>query len=507
MALYISEGREDTYTPPGPSGGSDPNPIPTETQVRYASSSGTGGGLTVGDPMSITAGFAWIDDTAPAGGTLRLLSGTYVRTASLVLDNPRNLGTNSAYRVIRSHDLNSPAIIETPQPNLQAAIDIYGGANRLCFYGLVGDGECVNVGIPATADGAQYMFRISEGGGSAAGKSAHHIWIKQCTMHDYYSGGIASLGYNGGIKADASELFLVEDCMFYETAHGGPWGGSACAINHVQQGIADGSVDNMFKPTIQGVQVICGFIFRRNIGYRNYQAREDSPTNAYTDGNFLTTDYWNFEDWGGTPVGTSDYNRGALIENNISFGNGRFYAATVTHPSAGVYVRFNTSVYDGITYRHSEYGVSNEAVHFGGWGGWNDVFRIHANLLVYDPNMAHPLGTGAHAMSKDTSGGGPAPVPLSSAWNLVKQNASASLGPAFSSALNTITTDPGLGAPPAYLTHTGEIARATIKTWATPAANSSAKQLSSPYIPSDGVDCFWRARGAGSLGAALPGGA
>ena len=272
------------------------------------------------------------------------------------------------------------------------------------------------------------------------------------------------------------------------------------------QCIPDGNVDTMFKPTIDGTQVICGFIFRRNIGYRNYQAREDTPSNAYTDGNFITTDYWNYEDWGGTPAGTSDYNRGALIENNVSFGNGRFYAATVTYPSAGVYVRFNTSVYDGITYRHSEYGVSTEAAHFGGWGGWNDVFRVHANLLVYDPNMSHPYGTSAHALSKDASGGGPTPVPLSSAWNLLKVNASAALGPAFATATNTISTDPGLGQPPAYLTHTGVIPYAQVKDWATPAAGSSAYQPSCPYYPSDGVDCFWRPRGAGSVGAALPGG-
>jgi hypothetical protein len=456
--------------------------------------------------MSLAAAVGWLDDSAPAGGTVRLLGGVYTLTGSMVFDNPRVLGTNSAYRVIRSHDLNSPAIIETPVANLQAAFDVHGGANRICFYGIEGDGKCSITSIPATANGAQYFLRVSEGGSSAAGKTAHHIWVKQCVMRNYYSGGIATLGYNAGIKANASELFLVEDSTFYETAHGGPWGGSACAINHCQQGIADGSVDDMFKVDIQGTVVTCGLIFRRNVGYRNYQAREDSAGNAYTDGNFITTDYWNFEDWGGGPAGTSNYDRAALIENNVSFGNGRFYAATVTHPSGGVYVRFNTSVYDGITYRHGEFGVSDEAVHFGGWGGWNDVFRIHANLLVFDPSMSHPFGVGAHALSKDVSGGGPAPVPLSSAWNLLKQNASASLGPAFATASNTVTTDPGLGAPPAYLTHTGRVPVASVKAWATPSAGSSAVQPGCPYVPSDGVDCFWRPRGAGSVGACLPGG-
>jgi hypothetical protein len=134
------------------------------------------------------------------------------------------------------------------------------------------------------------------------------------------------------------------------------------------------------------------------------------------------------------------------------------------------------------------------------------VFRIHANLLVYDPAMSHPNGTGAHAMSKDVSGGGPAPTPLSSDRNLVKTNASAALGPVFSSATNTITTDPGLGTPPAYLTHTGRIPAATVKAWATPSAGSSAVVPASTYAPSDGVDCFWRPRGAGSVGACLPGG-
>lgn len=124
MTLYLSTLSEETVvidpppTPdPDPTTVTDPNPIPTETAARYASPTGSGVGMTTTDPMSITAGFAWINNVATAGGTLRLLPGAYVRTTSLVLDNPRNLGTNSAYRVIRSHDLNSPAIIETPQPN------------------------------------------------------------------------------------------------------------------------------------------------------------------------------------------------------------------------------------------------------------------------------------------------------------------------------------------------------------------------------------------------------
>ena len=492
---------------PGPSGGQDPNPVPIPTAIRYASPTGSGVGLTPTDPMSYTAGLNWIDDTAGAGGTLNLLPGTYTISSTYWFNNSRNLGVNSKYRVIRSHDLNNQALLL----GSAASYGILGfkdGANRICVYGVKANGQCGTTAPPAPPnyDGANYFIQLGDDQTVRPGKDCHHIWIKGCTAWNFYTGAIGSVGADhiDLLPANVNEMFLVEDNVFYETAHGAPWGGSACSIFFPQQSLTDGQIDNMFKPTIEGVQVICGFIFRRNIGYRNYQAREDTASNSYTDGNFLTTDFWNGADYAGH--GVNDYNRAALIENNISFGNGRFYASTITHPSGGVYLRFNTSVYDGITYRHSFFGVSTAADHLGGFGGWNDSFRIHANLFVYDPNMNHPNGVGTHKFSGDGVFSGPASVPLSSAWNLAKVNASATLGPAFAGATNTITSDPGLGTPPDYLAHNGEIPRTTIKAWATPSSSSQAKQANQPYRPSDGVDCFWRPRTTGSIGACLPGG-
>lgn len=508
MTLYATtlSDLEEIVTPPPPGGGSpggDPNPIPVETQARYASPTGNGAGTSPVSPMSLSAGLAWADDSAPQGGALRLLPGNY-NVDTFWFDNPRNLGLNSAYRVVRSHDPNSPANLNITG---YSAFGFRGGANRICLYDMIADGNCSQDKPPASADGAQYMIQLGQDNSSGTGKDCNHIWMKKLRCHHTWTGAIGSVGADYGyvLPGNSNEMFLVEDCEFWDNCAGAPWGGSACSIFYPRQGLTDGQVDDMFKVELDGAERILGFIFRRNIGYRNFQSREDSSTNGYTDGNFLTTDMFNPVDYAGQ--GGNDYNRGVLIENNISFGNGRMYAATLTHPSTGVWVRFNTSSHDGITYRHSYFGVSTEAAHFGGFGGWNDVFRIDANLLVFDPAMSHPFGTGAHHMSKDGSYTGPTPVPLRSAWNLVKQNASAALGPAFATATNTVTTDPGLGTPPNYLTiNAGQAPAGVVKAWATPSTGSSANQPSSPYAPSDGVDCFWRPRGAGSVGACLPGG-
>lgn len=512
MSRYVSMLSDDTtdtpppVDPPTPSG-SDPNPIPTETLVRYASPTGTGPGTSTATAMSLAAGCAWIDNTAPAGGTLRLLPGTY-NASTYWFSNSRNLGVNSAYRVIRSHDPASPASFEISAAGY-SAFGFMNGANRILLYDMVADGNCNQTAPPASADGAQYFVQLGQDRAVIPGKDCHHIWIKKCVMHHFYTGGIGSVGADYGhvLPGTVNEMFLVEDCTFYDNCAGAMWGGSAMSMFYPKQGLTDAQVDNMFKVTLDGSQRILGLIFRRNIGYRNFQARADPVNNGnvFTDGNMLTTDMLNGLDYGNP--GENDYNRGVLIENNVSFGNGRMYAATYTHPSTGVWVRFNTSVYDGITYRHAYSGVSSAADQWGGFGGWNDVFRIHANLLVYDPNMSHPYGTGVHKISGDGSYPGPQPTPLSSAWNLAKVNASASLGPAFTGATNTVTTDPGLGAPPSYLAvSSGRIPEATVKAWATPSGGSSAVQPSCPYVPSDGVDAFWRPRGAGSVGACLPGG-
>lgn len=514
MALYASMLVEDDATiapppppPPPPPGGSgvDPNPIPTETTVRYASPTGSGAGTSTAAPQSLASALNWLDDSAPAGGTVRLLPGTY-NVSTFWFDNGRNLGVNSAYRVLRSHDPNSPAQFEVSAAGY-SAFGFKNGANRILLYDLDADGNCSQDNPPAGADGAQYFIQLGQDQAVAPGKDCNHIWMKKLRCHHFWTGAIGSVGadYIDQRPGFSNEMFLIEDCEFWDNCAGAPWGGSAVSIYFPRQGLTDGQVDNMFKPTIQGTQTICGLIFRRNIGYRNFQSREDTSSSGYTDGNMLTTDYWNANDYAGQ--GANNYDRAVLIENNISFGNGRFYAATLTHPAGGVFIRHNTLSHDGITYRHSHFGVSTEAAILGGFGGWNDVFRLHANLLVYDPAMSHPYGTGAHWMSKDGTYSGPTPVPLSSDRNLVKVNASAALGPAFATATNTITTDPGLGTPPSYLTiNGGRIPIATVKGWATPSAGSSAKVPASPYAPSDGVDCFWRPRGAGSVGACLPGG-
>lgn len=509
MTLYASTLSDEVVAeppppPPTPTG-DDPNPIPTETAVRYASPTGTGAGTSTASPMSLSAGCAWIDDSAPAGGTLRLLPGTY-NVSTFWFDNGRNLGVNSAYRVIRSHNPDSPALFEISAAGY-SAFGFKNGANRILLYDLTADGNCSQSSPPPSADGAQYFIQLGQDNQPIPGKECHHIWMKKLRVHHTWTGAIGSVGADYGyvLPGNSNEMFLVEDCEFWDNAAGAPWGGSAVSIFYPRQSLTDGQVDDMFKVTLDGAQRVLGFICRRNIFYRNFQSREDSASNGYTDGNAITTDMFNPVDYPGQ--GGNDYNRGVLIENNVSFGNGRMYAATLTHPSTGVWVRFNTSSHDGITYRHSFFGVSTEAAHFGGFGGWNDVFRIDANLLVFDPAMSHPSGTGAHRLSGDGTYSGPAPVPLRSDHNLLVANASASLGPAFATGTNTVTTDPGLGTPPNYLAvSSGQIPAATVKGWATPSSGSSAVRPTSPYAPSDGVDCFWRPRGAGSVGACLPGG-
>lgn len=485
---------------PIPAAAYDSNPIPVETEVRYASVTGNSLGLTAATPMGFVAGCNWADDAAPGGGTLRLLQGIYV-VNEFHLNNGRVVGRNKpAYRVIRSHDLARPAVLSLSAAGY-SGFALSGGSNRLLFYGVHFDGNCRRTNVPAAADGAQYGIRMGLDNSDPAGKSCHHIWVKACRFWDTYTGGIGTVGWDTKGKAKVNELFLVEDCIFDENCHGAPWGGSAVSVFYPQEGVPDAEVDDMFKVTIEGTRRTFGFIFRRNIGSRNYQCRAFTAEKAFSDGNFLTGDMWNYEQWGG-PAGTSNYQRAALIENNLSFGNGRFFAATCIRPAGGVFIRFNTSVCDGMTYHHREFGVSNEASPMGGWGGWNDSFYVHANVVVYDPAMQHPYGSGVHALSKDGSTGGPVPKPQSCDWNLLVRH-TAALGPAFQSATNLLSADPGFGAPPGYLGHE-EVTLEAIKAWATPRRGSSVEQPNCPYTPSDGLDVFGRVRGRGTVGAVCP---
>ena len=346
--------------PPPPSG-----KWPHELFTRYASATGRGAGLTYTDPMRLDDGFRWLDEQ-PGGSYLRIVDAKVDVTGEVY--KFKNTRDPDGWRVVTTHG-EATEFIYNGDGYLQAMFDV-SGCSRIAFHGISSDGKARQGGGDLTPKGCMYFVTAT-----SAPTANHHNWIKG-GRHKNLDGAFTVYN-NHKHPAAIGDFSIVEDIDAADIAHWGPWGGSAISVL--------APVEAEITPDLALFQLgdqVFGQIWRNNTLRDVYQRH--GYNNRITDGNAMILDYWNESDfWGAT--GKSDYDRGCLIEGNITAGCGRALSGVYANPKLGIWHRFNTHYLDGSTNTHALSGhrsIDVTPATLGGFGMYTPNFHSVANLVV-----------------------------------------------------------------------------------------------------------------------------
>jgi parallel beta-helix repeat protein len=202
----------------------------------------------------------------------------------------------------------------------------------------------------------------SQGVAAGWGGVGHHTRVINNVVHDCGA---------SGIQLNNGDYRIIENNIVYHNGLLAPWSGSGVSI---------------YEPVASDLNPGFHNVVRNNIAYLN----DNAP--GGTDGNgIIIDDFHHRQDKKGVP-----YTQAALVENNLSFGNGG--AGIQVFESDHVTIRNNTCVFNWRRYTESDHRgeLSNVRSSDNVWVnniGWSNPASDSRNVAVYEagPRTANVL--------------------------------------------------------------------------------------------------------------------
>ena len=337
-------------------------------------------GLTENSPITLS----YAASVSNPGDKIYLLSGDYVLTSGISIQRS---GLVNGYITYAAAPGNKPVLKVTNPTYIWNTLEILANYIKIDGLELIGNNanltlaQGVAIYNEAVAGGTDWgKYGQTNTNGIVVGNHAtivpHHVFIKNCKIHDFAGCGI------GCIKSD---FMTIENNIIYNNVWYGMYASSGISIFHSTSTLASYTDYSM--------------IVRNNTVYNNKALVKWISTKTYSDGNGIIID-----DNKNTQISATPYKGKFLVENNISYSNGgsgiyvmsservtflnntSYWNSTerATGTGAGELVCFDSNDViwvNNIAWSNPAYGDVNAIVDDGNWGSNNNI--TWRNNLTY----------------------------------------------------------------------------------------------------------------------------